>query len=95
MPTQIVVLTEGDLESTLKRILEKVVVAEKTKYPPKRQSTEILLNREEVCSLLKISKPTLRSYVTRCVIPAYKIEGRVLFKREEVLNALKRTNDTN
>lgn len=47
-----------------------------------------LLTREETAEFLKISLPTLGE-LTKCgTIPAYRLGGRVLYKKEEVLASL-------
>jgi hypothetical protein len=46
------------------------------------------LTRNEVSQLLKISLPTLNTYSKDGVLQSYKIQNRVLYKQEEVENAL-------
>lgn len=49
-----------------------------------------LLNRQEASSLLKISLPTLNTWTKKGILTSYGIEGRVYYKREEVLDSLKK-----
>jgi len=44
----------------------------------------------EVCDYLKITKPTLRTYVRQGLLCAYRLgPARIRFKREDVLGLLK------
>lgn len=47
-----------------------------------------LLTRRDVAALLKVSLPTLHDWVKRGVIPTYRIEGNIRFKKSEVLKCL-------
>lgn len=55
--------------------------------PPKIQST--FLSRTEVSKLLKISLPTLHEWTKLKWLQSYKIGNRVLYKLEEIEDALK------
>jgi excisionase family DNA binding protein len=52
------------------------------------------ITRKETARLLGISLPTLNDWSKRGVIPSYRIESRVRYKKNEVLESLKkvRTN---
>lgn len=58
----------------------------KTETPQKSQPT--LLSRVEVSNLLKISLPTLHEWTKLQWLKSYKIGNRVLYKLEEVEEAL-------
>ena len=45
------------------------------------------LTREEVCKILRISKPTLWKYTKQGLIPSYKMGSRVRYIKSEVLLA--------
>ena len=55
--------------------------------PPQNENTEYL-TRAEVADLLRISLPTLNDYTKTGVIKGYRINGRVLYKRDEVEKSL-------
>jgi excisionase family DNA binding protein len=46
---------------------------------------KIFLNHDEAAELLRISKPTLDRYIAQGKIPSYKIEGRRIFDRDELI----------
>jgi excisionase family DNA binding protein len=56
---------------------------------PKEEKQEEYLTGKQVDSLLNISSPTRHKYVKDGLLNKHKIGGRVLFKRSEVLKALK------
>lgn len=49
---------------------------------------EKLLTRRETAKKLHVTLPTLRDYTRRGYLKGYRIGNRVLYKRNEVLNAL-------
>jgi excisionase family DNA binding protein len=51
-----------------------------------------LLTRQETCDLLKISLATLWAWKRKGKINSYSIGNRVYFKRNEIENALIKTN---
>jgi hypothetical protein len=53
---------------------------------PKVES--IYLNRTEVTKLLKISLPSLTEYTKRGLLQSYKIGNRVLYKSNEIEQAI-------
>ena len=52
----------------------------------------VLLSRVEVCQLLKFNKTTLHKHTRSGRLKAYGIGNRVLYKRSEVLEAVKPIN---
>ena len=69
------------IETSVKKALEQ--------NQPKQEPTTELLTRNEVAKILGISLVTLSEFVKVGKIPAYKINTRVRFKKDEVLNSLK------
>jgi excisionase family DNA binding protein len=63
------------LEETIKKILSE-------------EQTEKLLSSSEVCSLLKISKPTLNAWSRDGRLTQYRIGKRVYYKYGEVLSSM-------
>lgn len=49
---------------------------------------EELLTRQETAKQLHVTLPTLRDYTRRGYVKGYRMGNRVLYKRNEVLNAL-------
>ncbi len=56
------------------------------------ENKSALLSRTEVASLLKITLPTLHEWTKLGWLQSYKIGNRVLYKLEEVEEALKKTS---
>ena len=51
---------------------------------------EELLSRQQTAELLGVTLPTLAGYTRRGLVQGYRIGARVLFKKNEVLDGLKR-----
>ncbi len=49
---------------------------------------EELLTRHETAKLLHVTLPTLRAWTRQGYVKGYRMGNRVLYKRNEVLNAL-------
>ena len=56
---------------------------------PKESKQEQYLSRRQISDLLKISLPTLGSYVKMGKLKAYRIGRRIRFKQSEIGQALK------
>ncbi len=72
----------------LKVIVEQVVI-EHSSSPPSinvydQNSRRPLLKTKEVCSILKISKPTLYEWLKKGKLESVKIETRRYFKPEDI-----------
>lgn len=52
------------------------------------------LSRADVCELLKISLPTLHEWTKLGLLKSYKIGNRVLYKQQEMENAIEQTTAT-
>ena len=76
----------------LKEALKDVLKEEIQKLPTSLQRDEkpIYASRKEVATALHISLPTLYELSKTGVLASYRLQGRVLYKWEEVDKALKR-----
>ena len=66
---------------------------EKIVQPPSKQEGDLkdeLLSRKRVAEMLGISLPTLNVHTKKGLLIAYRIGGRVFYKKNEVLAALKK-----
>lgn len=63
-------------------------------FLPAKQSQPIndYITREEVCKLLYFNKTTLHNHTKSGLLKSYSIGNRVLYKRSEVLEAVKPIN---
>jgi excisionase family DNA binding protein len=66
-----------------------LVQAQKTSSP---QLEKELMTREEVCKLLSINKTSLWKHTKAGKLNSYGIGNRVLYRREEVILAIKPLN---
>lgn len=53
-----------------------------------QNTTEDLLNREQVLNLLQINATTLWHYQNKGKIPFYKFANKCYYKRSEIMNSL-------
>ena len=56
---------------------------------PPKQTDKDLKSRKETARILNISLPTLHLFTKEGIIRAYRIGNRVLYKQEDIENALK------
>lgn len=85
---QIQEITASDLQN----IISETVKNEIEKLVPKEQSSKKLSiygTRKEVAKELKISLPILNEHTKNGTLKGYRIGGRVLYKWDEVFEALK------
>lgn len=78
--------------SDLRNIISETVKTEVSKLLPKEQSSKKLSiygTRKEVAKELKISLPILNEHTKNGTLKGYRIGGRVLYKWDEVFEALK------
>ena len=79
----------ADLEQAIKNVLtETVINAVKEKISPNKKILS-LLSREETAMTLCISLPTLHEWTKSGIIKAFRIGNRVLYKLEDINDALK------
>lgn len=60
-----------------------------------RSNEESFISKRKAANMLNISLPTLTKYMKLGKIPVYQIGGRVLFKRNDVINSLTVINANN
>ncbi len=74
-------------------LLERIgkLIDAKLNSPPIKENQSVLLSRQEVATLLKITLPTLHDWTKLGWLQSYKIGNRVLYKLDEVDEALKKT----
>jgi excisionase family DNA binding protein len=72
--------------------LEELAVALQAQTTSSPQPEKELMTRDEVCELLSINKTSLWKHTKAGKLNSYGIGNRVLYKRSEVINAVKPTN---
>ncbi len=71
--------------------LRKVLLEELKNIQP--QPEKEYLSRDEVCEMLKVSKPTLHNWAKEGVLIPFKIGNRVLYLKSEIEDSLNRSYD--
>jgi excisionase family DNA binding protein len=81
-------MTKADFQAFIRGVIKEALTfqQEATTVAPQKDK---LLNIDEVCSLLKISKPTLHNWKRDGRLPFHRIGSKVYFKEKEVLEAMK------
>jgi excisionase family DNA binding protein len=84
---QRIILEEITLTELADQITAKVKVElqELVRVP---NTQDQYLTRKETAKLLKVSLTTLNTWSKKGIIQAYQIEGKILYKRAEIENAL-------
>lgn len=76
-----------------KQIIKEVIREELfTKSNLEIQDENVFLTREEACAVLKINKTSLWKWTKKGKLISYGIENRVLYKKNEVIESIKRIN---
>lgn len=75
-----------DLVGEITRAVRSELDARGTTATP----AEELLSRQQTAELLGVTLPTLASYTRRGLVQGYRIGARVRFKKNEVMDGLKR-----
>lgn len=57
------------------------------------ENNDTFLTVRETAALLNVSAVTLRKYSKSRLIPYYKIGGKILYKKSEVIEAVTQTNN--
>ncbi|PKB42701.1 excisionase family DNA binding protein [Cellulophaga sp. RHA19] len=74
--------------SDIKKVVEEVIENKlKNLNPPEKEGLK-LLSRKDTAKLLCISLPTLHDWTKTGVVKAHRIGNRILYKLEEVNDAL-------
>ena len=76
----------GELKSVISETVFNEVTKLLSKQPQPEQSE--LLSRKETAKILGVSLVTLNEWQKTGLIPAYRINSRVRYKRAEVLDSL-------
>lgn len=83
-----ILLNGINLNELLERIGQLIDTKIGNIQPPKEKQESNFISRAEVATLLKISLPTLNEWTKLGWLSAYKMGNRVLYKSDEVEQAL-------
>jgi predicted DNA-binding transcriptional regulator AlpA len=56
-----------------------------------QNNTEVFLKKDEVCKMLKVSKPTIDSHVEHGYYKKHYIGSRVFYNKQEILDYLSKS----
>ena len=82
-------LTEDELRELIKSSVQEIINENKS-----NQQNKGLLTFKEVISLLGISPSTLNSWKREGKIPYHKLNGRIYFKYDEIVQSLNDAGNT-
>ena len=82
-------LTEDELRELIKSSVQEIINKNKS-----NQQNKDLLTFKEVIILLGISASTLNSWKREGKIPYHKLNGRIYFKYDEILQSLNEAGNT-
>ena len=68
--------------------IEQIIDRRLTALAPQKQDATAYITRREVADILKVTLPTLHDWTKLGWLKAYKIGTRVLYKRNEVEEAI-------
>lgn len=85
-----IVLSPIPLPDLLGEITKAVRSELDARTQPAQPPAEELLSRHDAAALLGVTLPTLRDYTRKGYLTGYRIGARVRYKRNEVLDGLKR-----
>lgn len=74
--------------SDIKKIVEEAIDKKLNSFTTSPKDEAKLYTRKETANFLKISLPTLHDWTKSGVVKAYRIGNRVLYKYEEIAQAL-------
>ena len=77
-------LTKDDFIEIIRSIMQEESSVQKEKETEKKPE---YLTRQQTCSLLNITAPTLGSYTKKGILKSYNLGSRVLYKYEEIMDA--------
>lgn len=84
--TSLIVITPTELSLLIEKTVKKCLLD----YEFNANKSDEILKFEEVCELFKVSRSTVNNRKKNNLIPRHSIEGSVFFKKEEVLEAMKK-----
>lgn len=85
-------ISVNDLLEMIGQVIDKKIGQEFQQ--PQEKNRSGFISRKEACKLLKITYPTLHEWTKSGVIPSYRIGARILFKADELEQAVKARNFT-
>jgi excisionase family DNA binding protein len=89
MPGNPTMFVAMPIEELLDLIEEKIIKGlEKNNNKPTPIQTDELLNVEEVCKFLRVSKVTIHKWKKKKLIVSYRIGRRIYFKKHELIKAM-------
>lgn len=89
---EIVTIEKNDLQNLMRSVCYDAALsafAEWSKSKSLEGSESTLLTRMEVAEMFSVTLPTIHSWMNSGVLPFHRIGGRTVFKKMEVINAMK------
>jgi hypothetical protein len=80
-------LNVDELSEIIKKCISEVVSAT-NKVKPQELPTDDLLNIDDIQKIFNVSKVTVHKWKKKGLIPFYKMNRKVYFKKSEVIDAM-------
>jgi hypothetical protein len=77
---------EDDFTTMVEKIIAKKFEEHKLEFDSKKD--EQVLNRNQASSFLNISPPTLDKYTDNGIVKGYRLGGRPVYKKSELISSL-------
>lgn len=84
----IISLQPDELKEIIKDSLLEVLESSNLSTQPEKEDT--LINFKEACKLLGISSVTLHKWKKQRIIPFYRMNKKIYFKKDELFESLKK-----
>lgn len=92
MKTKVIEIQEVNVEELAELISEKLLHKLEVFKKELDKNEEVLLRREEVQKILKVSLVTIWNWTKIGLLKSYRLGNRIYYKKHEVLDSLQRTS---
>jgi hypothetical protein len=87
---EISVIKTEDLDNKLRTIIRSEIKdALAVISPSTLNGSDDIISRSDIAKMFSVSLVTVHDWMTKGIIPHYKMNGRTYFKRSEVLESMK------
>jgi predicted DNA-binding transcriptional regulator AlpA len=90
MQIEVITIPVDQLKSLVKTGVEEALLSYKEIHSSNTLNGEAdIINRKAICEIFGVSLVTVHDWMTKGILPHYKMNGRTYFKKNEVLQAMK------
>lgn len=92
MKTKVIEIQEVNVDELADLISEKLLLKLEAFKKELDKKEEVLLRREEVQKILKVSLVTIWHWTKLDILKSYRLGNRIYYKKQEVLDSLQKAN---